>query len=86
MTYFLPLAHELRLRYGLSIDEPTDVQLLAIVRELQEIRARNSDVAESEWRAAVVRHCPSVDSMFYKGMSNEDLNTLLGLAIQALQR
>ncbi len=70
------LAHALRLRFGISPQEPTEQQLDRITIDISRI----AHPTHRDWHDAVYRHCPTAGTYKYASVDNSDLNELLAQA------
>lgn len=80
------LAHSLKVKFGTSPFEPSDVQLHSILNEIEIVRLSGKQPSEQDWSNAVMLHCPSAGRFKYAGIDNSDLNTLLALAMRAANK
>lgn len=83
MTRDENLAHSLKIKFGLSPNEPTAAQLSLIKSIIATVRAGGRIPNQQDWHSAVAAVCPSIGKHVYAGIDNSDLNTLLALANQA---
>lgn len=86
MTEDQKLAHSLKMKFGLGMNEPTPSQLAAIKRYIQAIKDQGHRPTHSDWEYAVNHHCPSAGTCGYSGIDNSDLNALLMLALTPPKR
>lgn len=72
------LAHELKVRFGLPPEGPSDAQLNLIIADVIAIeRSANRMATEAEWRASTFRRVPFAGKYVYQGLTFHDLNALL---------
>ena len=79
-THDQNLAHKIKMEFGTSGAEPTEIQLTFIKAELAQIVTSGETPAWADWQRAVYKYCPSAGSHKYAGIDNSDLNTLLEMA------
>lgn len=72
------LADQLRIRFALPPERPTDSELDAVLRGVDGFRAHNGRLPSAdEWRTITLENVRFDGSYFYKGLNFQDLNALL---------
>lgn len=81
----MELSYLLRMKFGTAPNEPTASQVRAIALQIRSLHVSGVSVTEAHWAQAVQSNCPSVGQWAYRGVDNSDINTLLALALQAVE-
>lgn len=76
------LAHRLRMRFGLSYEEPTPDQLNSIKYEIKALVAQGRSPMLKDWIRIVGFYCKTFGTYVRFSVDNTDLNLLLSLALQ----
>jgi hypothetical protein len=77
---FNELAQSIKIKFGTSPNEPTDLQLSNVIKDIDAIFQSGKRPTESEWFNIVKKYCPTAGTWKYAGLDNSDLNTLLIMA------
>ncbi|MCK9394459.1 MAG: hypothetical protein M0Q44_02585 [Methylobacter sp.] len=74
------LAHRIKIKFGTAPNNPTEIQLDGIKRDIQALVDKGITPSEKDWVLIVKKYCPEAGSYGYAGADTSDLITLLQLA------
>ena len=77
MTLREKIAHNLKIKFKLPRDRPTEYELDRILADIQQLRQQEQrDATDDEWRVITYRHVKFEGHYLYEGLDMSDLNTL----------